>query len=403
MNHEAQRLVKILGGFVIVVLIFLGGFFIGRVSLQQQFPYAAQNQYKLTGELKEQYQGADLNILWETWAQLDREYINSDIDAQKLVYGAVKGSIASLGDPYTAFLSPDEAKEYYKTNAGEYEGIGATLKQEDNMVAVESPISHSPAEKAGLLAGDIILKVDGVDVSNKSVYEVVGLIRGKAGTQVVLNIYRPAKQEEKEIPITRAAINIDNIEVTDLGSGIVKIKILRFTESDVASFYKLWDKAVSDALAKNPKGIVIDLRNNPGGYVSAVEYVLGDFISKGKIVFIEESRTGGKVEYKVSRDGRLLDIPISVLVNQGSASASEIFSGAIQDHARGKVVGMPTVGKGVEQKLITLSDQALLQVVFQKWLTPNGKNITKDEPIKPDFEIEDQAAQDQKAMELLLK
>lgn len=401
MDKDKKRLAKYLGVFLGVCSVFMVGVFVGKMDWSSQIQSVANNKYTLTGDIKQEYQGVNVNILWETWSELEKEYIKSDLDAQKMVYGATKGLVESLDDPYTAFLSPQETADYKQTNAGEYEGIGATLKQEEGAVAIESPIDNSPAQRAGLKAGDYILKVDDKDVEESSVYEVVALIRGKAGTEVKLHIYRASDKKEYDFTITRASIDIDNISVEKLDNGIVKIKIVRFTETDLATFNSLWDEMVEKTLSYNPKGIVIDLRNNPGGYVSGVENVISEFVLKDKTIFWEESKNGAKVEHTVSRDGKLLNVPVVVLVNQGSASASEIFAGAMQDLGRAKVIGMPTVGKGVEQKILTLSDGSMLQVVFQKWLTPSGKNITKTEPIKPDFEIDDPKAQEDKALELL--
>lgn len=401
MNQEVKKLLSYLGVFVIIVIVFMSGVFIGKLDWFAGVQNTNQNQYNITGELKTEYDNVDVDILWETWSQLEKEYIDKIDDPQKLVYGAAKGLVESLDDPYTAFLSPEETGEYKKNNAGEYEGIGATLRQEEGLVIIESPIDNSPAQKAGLKPGDIVTKVDDTDVQKKSVYEVVALIRGEAGTTVNLVVYRPSDMQEHEISIVRESIDIDNISIEKLDNGIIKIKILRFTESDLATFYSLWDEVVEGVLSEDPKGIVLDLRNNPGGYVSGVEYVLSEFLPKGQLLFMEESKNGLRVEHNVTREGNLLDIPMVVLVNQGSASASEIFAGAVQDTSRAKVVGMQTVGKGVEQKLLNLSDGSMLQVVFQKWLTPSGKHISKTEPIQPDFEIDDSKEQDAKALELL--
>ncbi len=401
MDQNTSKLIKYLGVFIIVVTVFMIGVVIGKQDWLFQGQPEIGNQYLVSGDLKSEYNNVDVNILWETWSQLENEYIDTIKDPQKLVYGAAKGLVDSLEDPYSAFLTPSETEEYKKNNAGEYEGIGATLRQEEGFVLIESPIDNSPAQRAGLKPGDLILEVDSNNVEKKSVYEVVALIRGKAGTQVNIKIFRTSDRKEYDFSITRASINIDNISVEKLEDGVVKIKILKFTESDLVTFNALWDESIEKALAYNPKSIIIDLRNNPGGYVSGVEYVLGEFLAKDKLIFMEESKSGVKVEHKVSRDGKFLTIPLVVLVNQGSASASEIFAGAMQDNGRAKIVGMPTVGKGVEQKLISLSDGSMLQVVFQKWLTPSGKHISKDEPIVPDYEIDDAQEQDLKALELV--
>jgi len=244
--------------------------------------------------------------------------------------------------------------------------------------------------------------VDDKSTRGLSVFQVASSIRGTAGTQVTLQIYRNSTDKEFSVTITRQKIDIDNISLQELEDDIVKIKIYKFTEETVAAFNYQWDQTVEKILAKpRLSGIIVDLRNNPGGYVNSVEYVLGEFLQKGKVIFLEQDRNGKSIEHKVERTGKFLDVPIVVIVNAGSASASEIFAGAMQDNGRAKIIGNETVGKGVEQKLITLSDGSTLQLVFQKWLTPSGKNISKESPIKPDEVVEDYNKQDSRALELL--
>lgn len=398
MDEDKKTLLKYLGYFFLVCTIFALGIIIG-TKINNQAPYS---KYVITGDLKSEYNSANVNLLWETWSVLEREYIdNEKIDPQKFIHGAARGLVNSLNDPYTSFLDPKESLEYKSSNAGEYEGIGATMRQEKELTVVESPIDGSPAQKSGLLPNDVIVSVDGKSVENMNVFEVVALIRGKAGSVVKVEIYRPSDSKLYIFDITREKIDIDNIAIEDLGDGIVNMKIYRFTETDINTFNDLWDRSVEKALTYNPKAIIIDLRNNPGGFVYSVEYVLSDFFPKSTILFKEEKNNGQVVEHIVRRDGRLLDMPVVVLVNQGSASASEIFAGCMQDHNRAEIIGMPTVGKGVEQKIIKLSDGSTLQVVFQKWLTPSGKNISRENPINPDVQVKTTKEQQEKAVEIL--
>lgn len=386
-KDQNKKLIMYSLGFVTVVAIFLLGVFLGQSQSSTKDLIANTNNtgtYELTGDLKSEFQQVNVNLLWETWSILEKEYINNDLDGQKLLYGAAKGLVDGLGDPYTSFLTPEETEGYLNSNKGEFEGIGATLKQEEEYVAVESPIENSPAKNAGLIAGDLILTVDGEDAKGKSVYEVAASIRGVAGTNVKLALFRPSSSEKYEVNITRAKIDLDNVTVEKVNEDIMKITISKFTEENIDIFNEQWDSAVAEVQKENPKGVIIDLRNNPGGFVSAVEYVLGEFFPKGTVIFSEQDKTGNKTDYRINRKGEFIDMPMVVLVNSGSASASEIFAGAVQDHDRGLIIGEKTVGKGVEQRLITLSDGSMMNVVFQKWLTPSGLNITKDAPISPD-------------------
>lgn len=399
-----KDLAKIVVAFLFAVFVFTSGIYVGRVTAPSNVLSSStsnSNGYSVTGDIKSTVDNVNVNLLWEVWSTIDQGYLNKSVNGQNLLYGAVKGLVSGLNDPYTNFLTPDETKAYEESNAGQFEGIGASLKQDGDYVSVESPVDGTPAQKAGLKPGDVIAKVDGNDMKGKSVYTVASVIRGTAGTSVKLTIYRPSTDKQFDLTIVRQKITIDNIALQDLGNGILKIKIYKFTEASVYAFNSLWDKVVQEALAKNPKALVIDLRNNPGGYVDSVEYAIGEFLPKGTTIFSEEDRDGNITPHVVNRTGKFLNLPITVLVNEGSASASEIFTGAMQDNGRATVIGAKTVGKGVEQRVLTLSDGSTLELVFQKWLLPKGRNITKDNPITPDVQIEDYDQQDAKALENL--
>ena len=398
-----QKPARILFLFLIVVVIYVAGFYTAKIDLVGGLnSQSARNV--LEGEKIQERNGVDVGLLWEVWATLEREYIDPEkLDGKDMLYGATEGLVEGIGDTYTSFLNPEQTKEYLSSNKREFQGIGTTLAEEGEFVIIESPIDGSPAERAGLKALDVILKVDGADMKGKVAVEVAKVIRGEANTKVKISYYRPSTNETNEIEIVREKIDLENISVKMLDNGIAHLKVYQFTEADVATFKKEWDMNIQRIVESSPKGVIIDLRNNPGGFVDAVRYSLGDFIVKDKVVFMEETRTGQKTEYKVNRQGRLLDVPIVVIVNEGSASAAEIFAGAIQDHNRGEIIGTKTVGKGVEQKLVDLSDGSMLQIVFQKWLTPKGRNISKEEPITPDLLIEEPQAQLDKSIEKLVK
>lgn len=389
--------------FLLIITIFVAGFYVGKIDLfgnAQIIP----DKYQITGDRIKERNNVDVGLLWEVWSEIENEYIDTEnIDGQDLLYGAVDGLVKGLDDRYTSFLTPVETQEYLSGNKREFEGIGTTLAQEGEFVIIESPIDGSPAQKAGLKPKDVILEVDEVDMQGKSVIEVAQKIRGEANSKVIITYYRPSNNETQDVEIIRQKIDLKNIEVDDLENGVKILKVYQFTEADVETFNREWDANISQIIEDNPKGLIVDLRNNPGGFVDAVRYSVGEFLPKGSIVFQEEDRSGRKTQFKVNRDGRLQNIPMVVIVNEGSASSSEIFAGAMQDNDRALVVGTKTVGKGVEQKLIDLSDGSMLQIVFQKWLTPSGRHINEDEPITPNHEVEDSEEQEKKAVELLLK
>lgn len=393
---------KYLLTFLLIITIFLGGFYVGKIDLFDR-TVGKSSGYEIIGDKLAQRDSVDISLLWEVWSELEREYIDAEnIDGQDLLYGAVDGLVKGLDDQYTSFLTPEETKEYLSGNKREFQGIGTTLAEDGEFVVIESPIDGSPAQKAGLKPKDVILEVDGVDMQGKSVFEVAKNIRGDANSKVKISYYRPSENETKDVEIIRQVIDLENMEVKDLENGYKILKVYQFTEASVEAFNREWDSNIDKVLKDNPKGLVIDLRNNPGGFVDAVRYAAGEFLPKGTTVFQEEDKSGRRTEYKVNREGRLLDIPLVVIVNEGSASSSEIFAGAMQDNDRGEIVGTKTVGKGVEQKLIDLSDGSMLQIVFQKWLTPKGRNINKEESITPDHDVEDMEEQDKKALEVLI-
>ena len=400
-NINNTRTPKYLLIFLGVVAVYLGGFYTGKVDL---FAPASSRlkEYEITGDKLSDRKGVDVNLLWEVWSELENEYLDpEEIDGQQLLYGAVDGLVKGLDDQYTSFLNPDETKDYLSSNKREFQGIGTTLAEEGDFVIIESPIDDSPAQKAGLKPKDVILKVDGNDMKGKSVVEVAKNIRGDANSKVTITFYRTSENLTKDIEIIRKVIDLESLEIKDLGDGIMRLKVYQFTDASVEAFNREWDSKINEIVRQNPKGLVIDLRNNPGGFVDAVRHATGEFLPKGTLVFQEENKSGNRLEYKVNRDGKLKDVPVVVLVNEGSASASEIFAGAIQDNDRGVIVGAKTVGKGVEQKLVNLSDGSMLQIVFQKWLTPKGRQISKDEPITPDVLLTETEAQEPKAIEIL--
>lgn len=400
--HRENNSSKYLLYLLIVIFVFIAGFYSASIDIYDLFTRSGITNYSTLRTTNSSQRSIDTRLLGEVLDVIRSEYIDtSKIDDKKLVYGATSGLVKGIGDKYTNFLTPEEKQEYLSANKREFQGIGATLALENEFVVIESPIDGSPAQRAGLKPKDVILKVDGQSVQGKTPVEVATLIRGEAKTKVSITYYRPSTNKTVDIDIVREVINLNILETEKLEDGVILFKVYQFTDESVESFEKKWDEKISEIVNENPKGLIIDLRNNPGGFVDAVRYSLGEFLPNRTIVFMEEDKQGRRTEYSVQRSGRLLDIPLVILVNEGSASASEIFAGAMQDSGRAKVIGAKTVGKGVEQKLIDLSDGSMLQVVFQKWLTPKGRNISPEEPITPDILQENSEKQVQEAIKLL--
>jgi carboxyl-terminal processing protease len=362
--------------FIFVVLFlgvfvcgFIGGFFLKqeRTIIVPQSRTSDSSRYRLYDEI---------------WNEVEKGYITKDIDEEELIYGGAKGIVKSLGDKFSVFLTPEEVHESNKSNAGVFEGIGTTLRFDGDYTVIETPIMGFPAWEAGLMPMDIILEVDEQDMAGKAAYFVADRILGKAGTVVRIKVFRESEGQTFEFEITRAKIDIDNVEVEELENGIYRISIRKFTDSSIREFERLWNLSTSQI--ENPKGIILDLRNNPGGFVDSAKYVLEDFTPSKIKLLSEEDRNKKIVDTFSSKQGRFVGIPVVVLINNGSASASEIVAGALRDHKLATLVGEQTLGKGVEQKVVSLSDGSRIHLVFKNWLTPNGHHISFENPIVPD-------------------
>ena len=359
----------------------------------------------------------DLSMMWKVKDNLSKVYLEKDkIDDKKMVYGAIEGMVASLDDPYTMYLPPSENKSSNDDLAGQFGGVGIQLGYKDKNLAVMAPLAKTPAALAGVQAGDLILKiVDKEKNVDKDTYgisldEAVNLIRGKIGTEVTLKMFRESKKEPFELTLKRDNIVVPSMEIEwkeKAGKKFAIIKLYKFTDT----LYKEWPLVVDQinvekAKISNYAGIILDLRNNPGGFLEASVMVGSDFITSGAIVK-QESSDGKTVSYDVDKSrGKLLTDKLVVLVNGGSASASEILSGALKDYKRAKLVGEKTFGKGTVQEPQQFSDGSGLHVTIAKWLLPNGNNIHKV-GIEPDVEVKfdsDSKVDDQqnKAIDVLL-
>ncbi len=327
---------------------------------------------------------ADLRVFWKVWRMLEEGYVDEEaLNDQMMVYGAIKGMVGALDDPYTVYMTPDETKEFDQNLEGKLEGIGAELTVRDQMLVVVSPLKESPAEKAGLKPGDIVYKIDGNLTSEMTLFDAIMNIRGPKGTKVVLTIIRKDVEEPFEVSIERDTVEIESVTMEDKQDGIFYISINQFSDNTLPEF----KAAVNALLLKDPKGLVLDLRNNGGGYLDSAVDILSEFIEgRREAVTIKQKDSSEDQILKVSGRPSLPDIPLAVLINSGSASASEILAGAVQDLKRGIVIGENSFGKGSVQEVDKLSDGSSLRMTIAKWYTPGGKNIDKV-GIKPDMEV----------------
>lgn len=324
----------------------------------------------------------DFGLFWDSLAKLKESYVG-DVDLQKYLYGAIAGGFASLGDPYTNFLSPELSQDFEDELTGQLEGIGVRIGSLDGYPAVISPLDDSPAQRAGLKPKDLIVKIGDTDAAGMSTDQAVELIRGDAGTEVKLEILRSGEDKTREFKIIRENIEVKTVEVKKIEDKISLIEINEFGTSTTDDFVKAAQQLKNDNVGK----IIIDLRNNPGGLLDSAIEIAGEIFDRDKLVVIEEGRSGRK-ESKSHGNSLLKDAKIAVLVNSGSASAAEILAGAIADHDRGVVIGEKTFGKGTVQQFEGLSGGSSVKITIAKWLTPNGNSIDKN-GITPDIEIKE--------------
>jgi carboxyl-terminal processing protease len=337
---------------------------------------------------------------------LNQDFINKDtLDSQKMFYGSLRGLVASLDDPYTTFMDPKETEDFNADMAGTFEGIGAEISNKNNIITIVAPLDDMPAQKAGLKAGDKIFSINGSSTAGLTTEGAVRLIRGPKGTKVKLTIMRDGFEKPKDFEIVRGIIIVKSVKIEFRKDGLAVLRISSFGDDTLT----LFEDAVNQIQAKKPKGLILDLRNNPGGYLDAAVAISSEWVSSGRVV-TEKFSDGSLKNYNSNGNGRLENIPTAVLVNGGSASASEIVSGALLDLKKGVIIGEKTFGKGSVQSVRDLPDGSSVKVTIAKWLTPAGNSIN-DTGINPNIEIKLSAddfnknldPQLKKAVEVLLK
>ncbi|OGJ59234.1 hypothetical protein A2635_03735, partial [Candidatus Peribacteria bacterium RIFCSPHIGHO2_01_FULL_51_9] len=351
----------------------------------------------------------DLTLLWSVWKLLLKHYIvPEDVRPTPLLFGAVRGLVRAVGDPYTTFMSPEENTDFRQALNGELQGIGAQLTMRDEQVVIVAPLKGSPAEKAGLEADDIVVKVDDGAIDGLSLDQVVHRIRGPKGTSVTIGVVREGHPDVLSFTIERDDIHVPSVEheikKTQTGT-VAYIAINQFGDGTTHEV----TEALKTLLREEPEGVVLDLRFNGGGYLEGAVEITSLFLPKGKVVSVER-RDSNPQPFYVSGRPIAPVIPLVILINRASASASEIVAGALQDHGRAIIVGMKSFGKGTVQEVIDLPGGSSLRVTTSRWLTPNGRDLGKEgvEPnvvidrTREDFEAK-RDPQLEKAMEVLLE
>lgn len=385
---------------IVAFLTFIVGWQLGHFDVKLQW-----NNYKPEFNISNQQPPAskkdiDFKLFWDTWDLVSREYVDKKaIDPQKMYYGAIQGMVSAIGDPYTVFLPPEQQKATQEELGGSFEGVGIQLEfDKDKRLVVAAPLIGTPAERAGIKAADIIVRINDTNASGLSLPEAVKQIRGPKGTDVKLEIYREGENKTREFTLKRDTIVVKSVEFSERttpgGKKIAYIKLSRFGERTFTE----WNQAVSDALTIAPEGVILDVRNNPGGFLDGAVFIGSEFIERYKqgkseenAIVLQENAQGKRQSYFVNREGKLLKLPLIVMINKGSASASEIVAGAIQDFKRGKLVGDTSFGKGTIQESQEMPGGTGIHITTAKWLTPEGRWIhTKG--LTPDIKVELEAA-----------
>lgn len=363
---------KVIFGVVIVLVVvgaFLGGTWYGAKVVVYHVPQPGT---------------IDFSLFWDAYNKLQQNFIDpSKITNQKITYGAIEGMTNALGDPYTDFFDPPQAQRFQQDLAGSFDGIGAEIGVKKDLLTIIAPLKGTPAENAGLRAGDIISKINTKDTTNMTADEAVSLIRGQKGTEVTLTIFRDGWTNTKDFKIVRDTIKVPSIEWS-LKGDVAYIQMYQFDETLSPDF-----KTAALAILQSPaKKIVLDLRNNPGGYLQTAQDIAGWFLQKGQTVTIEDFGKGKTQQiYKTEGNAELANYPMVILINQGSASAAEILAGALRDNRKIKLVGNKSFGKGSVQEVVNLRDGSFLKITIAHWLTPKGSFIS-DVGLAPDVKVD---------------
>ncbi|MFH1292222.1 MAG: S41 family peptidase [bacterium] len=326
----------------------------------------------------------DFELFWDVWDKINKKYAKEEFKEVDMFYGALQGMVMSLGDPYSIFMPPKMALEFSKDISGELEGIGCEMGIKEGQLVVISPLPDSPAEKAGLRPGDKVLSINGTSTFGMGIMQAVNLIRGKADTEVVLGVRRNGDSKTQDIKIIRAKIDIPAILYSVKNNNVAYLRVMQFNGSTASEL----DKYAKQISNNKFKSVILDLRGNPGGYLQSAVSVSGQWVDKDQIVVSQKNKNQDTGNLKSQGPSRLKGLKTIVLVNRGSASASEIVAGALQDYGLAVIMGETTFGKGSVQDFQTFTDGSALKLTVAEWFTPNGKNINES-GVMPDIEIKE--------------
>ena len=380
---------------IIILFLLIVAFGAGFAVAKQGYALTPNDNLSvnISRTLPEEHKNLDFSLFWKVWDSLDQNYFDTTkLDESAMVYGAIRGMVSAVGDPYTVFLPPDENKITQEDLLGTFEGVGIQIGFKGTRLAVIAPLPGSPGEIAGILAGDLIVGIKDeekdIDRSTSGITlpEAVEAIRGPKGSVVTLALVREGTEDPIIVDVKRDSIDVASVVLDFVGENqnIARLKVTKFSAETKIE----WDNAIEQVLAKdNLDGVIVDVRNNPGGYLQAAIDLAGEFMRNGSTVVVEETRTGGKRSYKVDRIGHLLDVDVIVLINGGSASASEILAGALRDDKKVQLVGETSFGKGTIQEPIQI-EGAGLHITTSRWLTPTEFWV-HEKGLDPDVVVED--------------
>ncbi len=392
-----RRFAAVYLGTVVLLVVFSSGLFLGSRNLTG---IAAVVDVGLGSDVLERSAASvpkrlrdkiDFKQFWTVWDLVQERFIDRPVSESQLFYGALSGIVGSLNDPYSVYLDPTTAKKFNDDLAGSFDGIGAEIGIKRDELRIIAPLEGSPAERAGLKSGDIITAIGDVETRGMPLEKAISLIRGKKGTSIVLKIFRESFVKPKEFTVVRDTIVVQSVKSKMLPNGIAYLKISSFDERATAEVRR----AVDNLLQFPPKAFIVDLRNDPGGFLDTAVEIAGEWLSREPVVYEQYHAkpretngldSNGRKVYNATGSARLAKLKTVVLVNGGSASASEILAGALQDYGKAILVGTRTFGKGSVQEYETLSDGSAVKVTVARWLTPKGRAIEK-EGIVPDIEV----------------
>lgn len=375
---------------VVLLLALAGAFFVGFEKGQSaNSAYSAKPIPLPNVIIKNDTTGSDnqldFSLFWNVWNLLKSKYVDSSsLDARTLFYGAIKGMLAATGDPYTTFFDPDENKQFNQEITGSFDGIGAELGVKNGVLTVIAPLDGTPAQKAGIRAGDKIAKINGKSTQDLSIEDAVTMIQGPKGTTVTLTILHTGDNATQDIVVTRDTINVASVSLNFKPGNIAYIKISRFGDDTSKGF----SDAITKAVAQHAKGLVVDLRDDPGGYLNSAIDVASKLLPSNKVVVIEQDSQKNQQKMYTEGGDVASGLPTVVLINEGSASASEILAGALRENRDNvTLVGEKSFGKGSVQEFINLPQGTAAKITVARWLTPNGEQINQV-GISPDVTVD---------------